>query len=73
MKVTGATVHFVDEGIDTGPIIMQKAIDVHFDDTPASLQKRVLEVEHEILIKVIRLLCEGKIEIIDGRVFVELE
>lgn len=43
VKVTGATVHFVDEGTDTGPIILQKAVDVAQDDTPETLQKRVME------------------------------
>lgn len=65
-KVSGATVHFVDEGTDTGPIIMQKCVDVLGDDTPETLAARVLEVEHEILVKSVALLCEGRLEV-DGR------
>lgn len=65
-KVSGATVHFVDEGTDTGPIIMQKCVDVLDGDTPETLAARVLEVEHEILVKSVALLCAGRLEI-DGR------
>ena len=50
-KQSGATVHFVDEGVDTGEIIMQEKVDVEEGDTPDSLAKRVLEVEHKILVK----------------------
>ena len=65
-KVSGATVHFVDEGTDTGPIIMQKCVDVMDDDTPETLAERVLEIEHEILPESIRLLCEGRL-VLHGR------
>ncbi len=65
-KISGATVHFVDEGTDTGPIIMQKCVDVLDDDTPETLAARILEVEHEILVKSVALLCEGRL-CIDGR------
>jgi phosphoribosylglycinamide formyltransferase-1 len=65
-KVSGATVHFVDEGTDTGPIIMQKCVSVLDDDTPESLAARVLEAEHDILVKSIKLLCDGKLEL-NGR------
>ena len=58
-KVTGATVHFVDEGADTGAIIMQEAVNVEQDDDAKSLAKRVLEVEHRILKESIRLFCEN--------------
>jgi len=63
VKLTGATVHFVDEGTDTGPIIMQKSVEVFPDDTPEILQKRVLEAEHEILVKSVSLLCQGRISL----------
>jgi phosphoribosylglycinamide formyltransferase-1 len=66
VKVTGATVHFVDEGADTGPIIMQKPVMVHPEDDADSLASRVLEVEHEILPKAVELLVSEKLEI-DGR------
>lgn len=65
-KVSGATVHFVDEGTDTGPIIMQKCVDVLDDDTPETLAARILSVEHEILVKSVALLCEGRLRV-EGR------
>ena len=65
-KVTGATVHFVDEGTDSGPIILQKAVEVKEDDTPETLQKRVMEqAEWKILPQAIDLIANDKIEIID--------
>lgn len=65
-KVSGATVHFVDEGTDTGPIIMQKCVPVMDDDTPETLAARVLKVEHEILPASVALLCEGRL-CVEGR------
>lgn len=65
-KLSGATVHFVDEGADTGPIIMQKSVEVKFDDTPQSLSERVLTVEHEILKESVRLYCDNKLTV-NGR------
>ena len=67
-KVTGATVHFVDEGADTGAIIMQEAVNVEQDDDAKSLAKRVLEVEHIFLKESIRLFCENKLSIQGRRV-----
>lgn len=68
-KVTGATVHFVDEGTDSGPIILQKAVEVKQDDTPEMLQKRVMEqAEWEILPQAIDLIANDKIEIVDNLV-----
>lgn len=65
-KVTGATVHFVDEGTDTGPIILQKAVEVKDDDTPKSLQLRVMEeAEWKILPEAINLIANDKITIVD--------
>ena len=64
VKVTGATVHFVDEGTDTGPIIRQKAVDVHEGDTPEILQKRVMEqAEWVIMPEVIDEIANGEINI----------
>ena len=64
VKVTGATVHFVDEGTDTGPIIRQKAVDVHEGDTPEILQKRVMEqAEWKILPRAVALFCDDKIKV----------
>lgn len=69
VKVTGATVHFVDEGTDTGPIILQKAVSVQEDDTPESLQLRVMEeAEWEILPAAIDLIANGNIRVENGRV-----
>ena len=66
-KVTGATVHFVDEEADHGPILLQKAVDVLEGDTPEILQKRVMEqAEWKILPYAIDLIGRGKVEIIDG-------
>lgn len=68
-KVTGATVHFVDEGTDTGPIILQKAVYVQEGDTPESLQKRVMEeAEWEILPEAIDLIANNKIEVVNNLV-----
>ena len=69
-KVTGSTVHFVDEGADTGAIIMQETVNVEQDDDAKSLAKRVLEVEHRILKESIRLFCENKLSIQGRRVFI---
>ena len=68
-KVTGATVHFVDEGTDSGPIILQKAVEVQEGDTPEVLQKRVMEqAEWNILPEAIDLIANGRIEIKDNLV-----
>ena len=65
--MTGATVHFVDEGTDSGPIISQKAVEVLDDDTPEVLQKRVMEqAEWKILPEAIDLIAYGNLEIEDG-------
>lgn len=66
-KVTGATVHFVDEGTDTGPIILQKAVEVKEGDTPEILQRRVMEeAEWVIMPKAIDLIANGRIIVEDG-------
>lgn len=68
-KVTGVTVHLCDESYDSGPIVCQRAIEVLDDDTPESLQERVLsQVEHVLLPEAVRLLCEERIEVIGRRV-----
>lgn len=69
VKVTGATVHFVDEGTDTGPIILQKAVMVEDGDTPELLQRRVMEqAEWELLPQAVQLIAEKKLEIIQNTV-----
>lgn len=72
VKVVGATVHFVDEGTDTGPIILQKAVNVEHGDTPEVLQRRVMEqAEWKILPEAINLIANDKIEVNDGHVIVK--
>lgn len=67
VKVSGATVHFVDEGTDTGPIILQKAVEVKEGDTPKDLQQRIMEeAEWVILPKAIDLIANGKVTVVDG-------
>lgn len=69
VRVTGATVHFVDEGTDTGPIILQKAVEVQQGDTPETLQRRVMEqAEWLILPKAIDLIANNKVSVVDGHV-----
>ncbi len=68
VKVTGATVHFVDENADTGPIIEQRAVDVDDFDTAKSLQQKVLAIEHEILVSSLKKLCDDELEVIGRRV-----
>ena len=69
VKVTGATVHFVDEGTDTGPILLQKSVEVNEDDTPESLQRRVMEeAEWQLLPRAIDLIANGKVSVTDGKV-----
>ena len=69
VKVTGATVHFVDAGTDTGPIILQKDVEVQQGDTPEVLQRRVMEqAEWIIMPKAIDLIANGKVEVVDGLV-----
>ena len=68
VKVTGATVHFVDEGCDTGPIILQRAVSVEKGDTPEILQRRVMEqAEWKILPEAIELIAENRVILKDGR------
>lgn len=71
VKITGATVHFVDEGTDTGPIILQKAVKVNEDDTPESLQRRVMEeAEWNILPEAINLIANHRIQIKNNKVYI---
>jgi phosphoribosylglycinamide formyltransferase-1 len=66
VKVTGCTIHFVDESVDGGPIILQKAVEVRDDDTVETLEKRVLAEEHVLLPLAVRLFAEGRLSV-DGR------
>jgi phosphoribosylglycinamide formyltransferase-1 len=67
-KESGATVHFVTEGVDAGPIILQGTVPVSVKDTAETLAEKVLKVEHQIYPEAVRLFCEGKIKVVDGRV-----
>ncbi len=72
VRVSGATVHFVDEGTDTGPIILQKPVMIRDDDTAKSLQQRIMEqAEWKILPKAIDLIAGGKVKIVDGHVVID--
>jgi phosphoribosylglycinamide formyltransferase-1 len=70
VKVSGATVHLVDEALDNGPIVLQEAVRVEDDDTPETLAARILEAEHRIYPRAVRLLLEGRCRIDDRRVTV---
>jgi phosphoribosylglycinamide formyltransferase-1 len=70
VKVTGATVHLVDEGLDAGPIVLQEAVPVEETDTVASLSARILEAEHRIFPAAVRLLLEGRLRLAGRRVSV---
>jgi len=63
VKLSGATVHFVDEDADTGPIIIQEAVEVGYEDTAETLKQKVLKIEHKILPLAVKYYCEGKIQI----------
>ncbi len=65
VKISGATVHFVDNGTDTGPVILQDTVAVKDNDTPETLQKRILTVEHKLLPLAVKLFCEDKITVIE--------
>lgn len=72
VKVVGATVHFVDEGTDTGAIILQKAVEVQQGDTPQVLQRRVMEqAEWKILPQAIDMIANEKVEVVDGKVIIK--
>ena len=71
VKVTGVSVHIVDEIYDHGAILFQKCVPVSSDDTPEGLQQKVLPHEHEAYSEVIQLFAEGKIEIKDNRAFIK--
>ncbi|RKM61218.1 phosphoribosylglycinamide formyltransferase [Butyrivibrio sp. CB08] len=72
VRVSGATVHFVDEGTDTGPIILQKPVMIRDDDTAKSLQQRIMEqAEWKILPMAIDLIANGRVKIVDGHVVID--
>ena len=69
-KVAGATVHFVDEGVDTGPIVLQASVPVHPDDTEESLSARILVEEHRLYPEAVRLFAKGRLEVVGRRVII---
>jgi phosphoribosylglycinamide formyltransferase-1 len=73
VRVSGATVHFVDEGLDTGPILLQEAVAVRPGDGPEALAARILEIEHRLYPRAVRIVLEGRYRIVGRRVIVEGE
>jgi phosphoribosylglycinamide formyltransferase-1 len=71
VKITGCTAHFIDEGTDTGPIIIQKAVAVEPDDTPSALSRRILDQEHQLLPEAVRLFCEGRLSVVGRCVIIK--
>lgn len=71
VKVTGATVHFVDENVDSGPIILQRAVEVENDDTAETIALKVHQIEHQILPEAIKLFAQGRLKIVGRRVLIE--
>ena len=70
-KVSGCTVHFVDEGVDLGPIVLQKSVEVNDDDTEELLAERILKEEHQIYPKAIQLFCQDRLIIKGRKVFIK--
>jgi phosphoribosylglycinamide formyltransferase 1 len=71
VKVAGCTVHFVDEGVDSGPIILQKAVNVFDWDSEETLSSRILKQEHKLYPRTVKLFVEGKIEVKGRKVFIQ--
>lgn len=71
VKVSGCTAHFIDEGVDSGPIILQKAVEVSDDDTEESLAKKILKEEHQIFPQAIQLFCQDRLIIKGRKVFIK--
>ena len=71
VKLSGATVHFVEADVDGGAIIMQRAVPVEPNDTPESLQARILKEEHKMLPECVKLLCQGKVRKVGRKVYID--
>lgn len=71
VKISGCTVHFVDEGMDTGPVIIQAAVPLKNDDTEESLSERILKFEHRIYPEAIRLFSEGRLKVVGRKVLID--
>lgn len=72
VKISGCTVHFVNEGVDTGPVIIQDAVPVYEDDTEATLSERILKQEHKIFPQAIKLYSEGKVTVKGRKVTIKI-
>ena len=72
VKISGCTVHFVDEGVDTGPVIIQDAVPVYEDDTETTLSERILKQEHKIFPQAIKLYSEGKVTVKGRKVTIKI-
>jgi phosphoribosylglycinamide formyltransferase-1 len=73
VRISGATVHFVDEGVDTGPIILQASVPVEPEDTEATLAARILVEEHRLYPEAVRLFAEGRLRLVGRRVVIDRE
>jgi phosphoribosylglycinamide formyltransferase-1 len=71
VRISGCTVHFVDEGVDTGPVIIQAAVPVSPDDTDDALSERILRLEHRIFPEAVRLFAEGRLEVMGRKVMIK--
>lgn len=71
VRISGCTTHFIDEGTDTGPIILQAAVDILMGDDAGSLSARILHEEHRILAESVKLFCEEKLSIVDRKVYIK--
>ncbi len=71
VRWTGVTIHFVDEEYDSGPIFLQKPVAVHTTDSPEELAKRVLAVEHRIYPEALRLVEQGRVQVVNGKVIID--
>ena len=72
VKLSGATVHFVSADVDGGAILMQRAVPVEADDTPETLQARILKEEHKMLPECVKLLCQGKVRVVGRKVEIDV-
>jgi len=71
VKYTGCTVHFVDAGADTGPIILQEVVKVEDDDTPETISDKVLKLEHKLLPYAVKLFVEGRLKVVGRKVYIK--
>ena len=71
VKMSGCTVHFIESGVDTGPIILQRSVDVLYNDTPEDLQKRILKEEHIAIVEAVKMISEGRIKISGRKVLID--